>query len=168
MDRKYYTAEQILDALSEVGVGAGDISEVMSCLGRMPSAESDVPDTNVGDMISRQDAIDAMMQLQDEDIEAYGCEIPEGFDGDRAVMALRKLPSAEPRCIATIQLSQEQLDEAFEKVKADILSVKPKTGKWIGGELGNCSCCGHEGCASDIWDRCAHMYCPNCGSKLEV
>lgn len=39
MDRKYYTGEQILDALSEVGVGAGDISEVMSCLGRMPSAE---------------------------------------------------------------------------------------------------------------------------------
>lgn len=48
------------------------------------------------DTIYRQDAIDAMMQLQDEDIEAYGCEIPEGFDGDRAVMALRKLPSAEP------------------------------------------------------------------------
>lgn len=48
------------------------------------------------DLINKQDAIDAMMQLQDEDIEAYGCKIPEGFDGDRAVMALRKLPSAEP------------------------------------------------------------------------
>lgn len=39
MDRKCYTGEQILNALSEVGIGAGDISEVMSCLGRMPSAE---------------------------------------------------------------------------------------------------------------------------------
>ena len=39
MDRKYYTAEQILDALSYIGVGAGDISEVMSCLERLPSAE---------------------------------------------------------------------------------------------------------------------------------
>lgn len=39
MERKYYTEGQILEALSEVGVGAGDISEVMSCLGRMPSAE---------------------------------------------------------------------------------------------------------------------------------
>ena len=39
MEHKYYTGEQILEALSEVGVGAGDISEVMSCLGRMPSAE---------------------------------------------------------------------------------------------------------------------------------
>ena len=43
-----------------------------------------------------------------------------------------------------------------------------KIGKWIGGELGNCSVCGHKGCASDIWDRCAHTYCPNCGAKLEV
>ena len=39
MEHKYYTEEQILEALSEVGVGAGDISELMSCLGRMTSAE---------------------------------------------------------------------------------------------------------------------------------
>ena len=39
MERKYYTEEQILEAFSEVGVGAGDISEVMSCLERLPSAE---------------------------------------------------------------------------------------------------------------------------------
>lgn len=51
------------------------------------------------DLISRQDAIDAMIQLQDEDIEAYGCGIPEGFDGDRAVEALKALPSAEPEII---------------------------------------------------------------------
>ena len=37
MERKYYTEEQILDALSEVGVGAGDTSEVLSYLGRLPS-----------------------------------------------------------------------------------------------------------------------------------
>lgn len=39
MERKYYTCEQILDALSEVGVGAGDTSEVLSYLSRLPSAE---------------------------------------------------------------------------------------------------------------------------------
>ena len=54
------------------------------------------------------------------------------------------------------------LSEAIEALQ------EQKIGKWIGGELGDCSVCGHEGCASDIWDRCAHMYCPNCGSKLEV
>ena len=48
---------------------------------------------NALDCISRQAAIDAMMALQAEDDEAYGCHIPEGFDGereliDRAVKAL--------------------------------------------------------------------------------
>ena len=48
------------------------------------------------DTISRAAAIDAMMKLQAEDIEAYGASIPEGFDGDRAVAALKALPSAQP------------------------------------------------------------------------
>ena len=48
------------------------------------------------DLISRAAAIDAMMKLQNEDIEAYGASIPEGFDGDRAVAALKELPSAQP------------------------------------------------------------------------
>lgn len=54
------------------------------------------------------------------------------------------------------------LSEAIEALQ------EKKAGKWIGGELGDCSVCGHKGCASDIWDRCAHAYCPNCGAKLEV
>lgn len=41
-----------------------------------------------------------------------------------------------------------------------------KTGKWIGNEFGECSVCGHKGCASDIWDRCEKYYCPNCGALL--
>ena len=39
MKRKYYTNKQILEALSEVGVGVRDIYEVMCCLGRMPSTQ---------------------------------------------------------------------------------------------------------------------------------
>lgn len=42
-----------------------------------------------------------------------------------------------------------------------------KVGKWIGGELGYCTCCGHKGCASDIWNACEKLYCPNCGAKME-
>ena len=41
-------------------------------------------------------------------------------------------------------------------------------GKWIGGELGHCSVCGHEGCASDIWTGCEQTRCPNCGALLEL
>ena len=50
----------------------------------------------MSDLIDRQNAINAMMALKQEDDERYGCEIPEGFDGKRAVEALEKLPSAEP------------------------------------------------------------------------
>lgn len=42
-----------------------------------------------------------------------------------------------------------------------------KTGRWIGGENGRCSECGHKGCASDIWDGCKEMFCPSCGAKME-
>lgn len=42
-----------------------------------------------------------------------------------------------------------------------------KRGKWIGGEIGRCSVCGHSGCASDIWSGCETYYCPNCGAQME-
>lgn len=42
-------------------------------------------------------------------------------------------------------------------------------GEWIGGEIGHCSICGSEGCASDIWNGCKDgMYCPNCGADMRV
>lgn len=44
--------------------------------------------------------------------------------------------------------------------------VERKHGKWVGGELGHCSCCGHEGCASDIWNDGKIMFCPNCGADM--
>lgn len=51
---------------------------------------------NSNDLISRAAAIDAMMRLEKEDDELYGCSIPEGFDGKRAKEELEKLPSAQP------------------------------------------------------------------------
>ena len=42
--------------------------------------------------IKFDDAIKAMYRLEKEDIETYGCEIPEGFDGERARLALCLLP----------------------------------------------------------------------------
>ena len=50
----------------------------------------------MNNLISRQDAIDAMYRLEAEDIERYGCSIPEGFDSKPAIEALKALPSAEP------------------------------------------------------------------------
>ena len=51
----------------------------------------------VEDCISRQQAIDKMQELEDEDDEMYGCSIPEGFDGKRAIEALKTLPSIQPK-----------------------------------------------------------------------
>lgn len=53
--------------------------------------------------------------------------------------------------------------EMLEKSNAD----DRISAKWIGGEIGYCSACGHRGIASDIWNRCTAMYCPNCGRKME-
>ena len=49
---------------------------------------------------------------------------------------------------------------------ADVQPVKH--GKWIGRELGYCTCCGHKGCASDMWNGCEDIYyCPNCGARMD-
>ena len=49
---------------------------------------------------------------------------------------------------------------------ADVQPVKH--GRWVGRELGYCTCCGHRGCASDIWDGCGDIYyCPNCGARMD-
>ena len=44
------------------------------------------------ELISRPAAIAAMLKEQEDDIEAYGCSIPEMFDGVRAARVLEKLP----------------------------------------------------------------------------
>ncbi|MBR2566163.1 MAG: hypothetical protein IKE29_16285 [Paenibacillus sp.] len=64
-----------------------------------------------------------------------------------------------------VDMVAEAMDAGIEALQ-DVPDIC--IGRWQGGELGECSVCGHRGCASDIWDRCAHTYCPNCGSKLEV
>lgn len=94
-----------------------------------------------GDAISRETAIIAMKVLEEKDIEAYGCKIPEGFDATDAIEALKALPSVTP---------------------------KPKTGKWIHQgdkdewwcDVGKCSVC-------DIEHIFGLPYCPNCGAKME-
>ena len=53
----------------------------------------------MNDLISRAEAINAMEKLYDEDVEAYGCEIPETFDCDRVIEALKKLTSAQPEIV---------------------------------------------------------------------
>ena len=64
--------------------------------------------------------------------------------------------------------THEPIKEAFEMaVSALEEHQERKKGKWIGGEIGYCSCCGHKGCASDIWNGCDDgEFCPNCGADM--
>ena len=50
----------------------------------------------MSDLIRRDDAINAMMVLKRADDLAYGCEIPESFDSERAIESLNHIPFAEP------------------------------------------------------------------------
>ena len=94
----------------------------------------------IAELISRQAAIDAMRTLKKEDDEMYGCEIPEGFDGERAVEALESLPAISVKRTA--------------KVK--------KKGLYTGAiHTGHCGNCG--GHVVSTYDR----FCHSCGAKLE-
>lgn len=77
----------------------------------------------MNDVISRQDAIDAVKSRK----TAEQCEkgVVRNWAVDLCVDVLEKLPSSEPEkvCIAKITLSEEQVREAFEKAKDEIVQV---------------------------------------------
>lgn len=79
-------------------------------------------------------------------------------------------PSAQPeiKCIAKIMLTEEQVQEAFEKAKKEILAAQPerKKGKWKLNKDGNWAC---PFCEFDPYhDNMKGMnFCPNCGARLE-
>ena len=105
------------------------------------------------DCISRQGAINKMQELEDEDIKAYGCEIPEGFDGQKAIRALKTLQPAK---------------------------TKPKTGRWehgkelsreyIGQRIVNINYldwhCSNCHCIIKQSTKPEWNYCPNCGADM--
>ena len=97
------------------------------------------------DAITKQQAIDALRKLREEDIEDYGCEIPEGFNQDhldRATFAIKQLPP-----------------------------IQPKKGKWIKtarwGRVYYCDQCRNyldfDGVNAG---RGSTNFCPNCGADM--
>lgn len=69
------------------------------------------------DLIERQAAIDAIDRIMDINYS----------DWIRVHNAIRHLPSAQPeiKCIAKVTLTDEQVKEAFEKAKMEILALQP-------------------------------------------
>ena len=71
-------------------------------------------------LIKKNDATEAMLQLERDDEESYGASIPEGFDGARAVEALNKLPVVEPLTYAEkMRLPQ------YTTITTDFLILRP-------------------------------------------
>lgn len=90
------------------------------------------------DCISRQSAIDALRKLREEDIEDYGCEIPEGFNQDhldRATFAIKQLPP-----------------------------IQPKRGRWINGHCSECNEHAPYWCMASTYH--ASNFCPMCGADM--
>lgn len=96
--------------------------------------------------ISIQQAIDKMQELEDEDIKAYGCSIPEGFDGRRAIEALKTLDPVIPKAkdvwipvsSGRLPINSDEVLVWFEFIKDDYdcawwgtASYSAKCKKWV-------------------------------------
>lgn len=128
----------LTDIIPEEGYSA--VEEIMTAL-EQESSE---------DTISRQQAIDKMQELEDKDIKAYGCEIPECFDGQMATEALMTL---QP------------------------ISQQSKKGRWIlSGGYWRCFDCKEKALLKldKTKGSCREYipiksnFCPSCGLKMEV
>lgn len=120
-----------------------ELDTAIATLVNLPSAQPEIKTD--GDTISRQAAIDKMMDLYNEDVELYGVPIPEGFDGHRAVEAIKEIPSAEP-----------------ERKKGEW--IPEFNGKFTGGAYWfSCSKCRRivPEVRNGGWD-----FCPNCGCRM--
>ena len=85
----------------------------------------------INDLIYRQEAIEAMQKLEAEDIDMYGVSIPEGFDGERAVKALKELPSAEEQYDFIYWLLFKSFEAtAYSNSRLAII-------EWLRGDKGN-------------------------------
>ena len=89
----------------------GDMKAVFEVLSDMPSVQADVPDTNVGDTVSRQAAIDAVhwwyKHMWGEDAEMDICEsleeLPSAEPDQHWIPCSERLPDNEKRVLCTVQ-----------------------------------------------------------------
>lgn len=137
----------------------------------------------MSDLIDRQAAIDAVC-MEWCGVKHQDCKHPFDMEKDdyfwcdgceTALRTLPELPSAEPEpmCVAKVTLTDEQVKEAFEKAKCEILTVldaqpERKRGKWIErwhdnqhviGDMA-CSVCGAQMLLT------FPRFCPCCGAYM--
>ena len=114
-----------------------EILKLRKDLRELPSAQPNVPDTNVGDMISRQAAIDVLRTCYDTEAITY-TNGKEYIDYDQALDLMENLPSAQP------EITEDDVKEYCRKrcwivVTSDLYDEmmkrwsqpERKKGKWI-------------------------------------
>ena len=114
----------------------------------------------MGDLISRQDAIDAFKkELTVGESKSNYVTICSAISYEGAKQILENLPSAEPEpmCVAKVTLTDEQVKEAFEKAKCEILAVQS-------AELEQ------RECILTIWGKCSYSEtgCSDCLIKNKI
>ena len=111
---------------------------------RVHCHKGDVPDTNVGELISRQEAIDVLLQHPFEKV--VNC-----------ISILEELPSVQPRKGKWIrtrtmthdgELYCDQCEQEHPEQKI-IWNFCPNCGSYNGGEKTNCGCRMEEGDSDD-------------------
>ena len=151
IDRQALLKQIDIDSDGEPGY-YGDTWKFIDTIKNLPSAtELSTNLAEVGtDCISREQAIDALRKLREEDIEDYGCEIPEGFNQDhldRATFAIKQLPPIQPKIGKWIRTGNGSLYDHYE------CSECGKAPKW--------ECMG-----DNRWKIAFTDYCPNCGADM--
>lgn len=104
-------------------------------------ALADLPDKNVGELISRQEAIDALAE--------YGNGRAVYIGVEEAVRRIEQMPSAEPKRGKWIRTGSGSL---YDYYRCSECGIRPK---W--------DCMGDNN-----WRIAFTNFCPNCGAKMEV
>lgn len=125
----------------------------------------------MSDTIYRQEAI--------EEFKTPGAIFTYGEETCKAIISrLMLVPPAKPeiKCIAKITLTDEQVQEAFEKAKNEILAAQSerRKGKWVfspdhaEGICTNCNFKIYGRPYNNTYLIVPYNYCPNCGLPMEA
>ena len=128
--------------------------EVFGISEQLPSAQPDVPDINVGDMISRQAAIDLVKDVCDAIMSCCGSHYDEETD-DEVYDDIREI-DAILKCNKEMKIALKNMPSA---------EPERKTGKWIYNSPVTMKC-NQCGLVIKDWDWHRFKYCPNCYSDM--
>lgn len=105
-------ARKVIEQMNKYGFTAPDmtvtefVEDILLTISKTESVECE-------DCISREVACQKMMEMYKEDCEMYGVEIPECFDGHRAVRALMELPPVQPEKVKCKKCRYVYYDKEF-------------------------------------------------------